>query len=344
MTTMKRIFVLLACVAFASCNNNDKKESKANKMVYKTTGSIERLDSLLDAVLDKDAKAEIIAEGFEWCEGPLWVAAQNMLLFSDVPRDTVYKWTEEKGKEVYLTPSGYTGTIPRGGEMGSNGLLLDPNGNLVLCQCGNRQMSRMDAPLDKPAARYISLATHYKGKKFSSPNDAVFNAAAELFFTDPPYGLESQSDNDPKKEIPWNGVYKVKTNGEVILLVDSIPRPNGIAFLPGEKQLLIACSDPAKPNWYIYDISGDSLTNGRIFYSTANERKGLKGLPDGLKVNSKGIIFASGPGGIWIFNSEAKLLGKIKLEESASNVALSADEKTIYITNDMQVLRVKLKK
>ena len=146
-----------------------------------------------------------------------------------------------------------------------------------------------------------------------------------------------------KKELSYNGVYKLKTNSEVVLLVDSITRPNGIAFLPGEKQLIIACSDPRKPNWYIYDVIGDSLANGKIFYSTANESKDTKGLPDGLKIDSKGNIFASGPGGIWIFNTQAKVLGKIRLDESASNVALSADEKTLYITNDMQVLRIQLR-
>jgi len=340
---MKKQLVFFALYAFTSCTNSGKLKEAKQLPGYKTTGSIERLDAALDAVIDTEAKVEIIAEGFEWCEGPLWIEKQKMLLFSDVPRDTVYKWTEEKGKEVYLTPSGYTGTIPRGGEMGSNGLLLDNKGNLVLCQCGNRQMARMDAQLDNPSPKYISLAGKYKDKRFSSPNDATYNSAGELFLTDPPYGLKTKGDNDPEKEIPWNGVYKVKTNGDVVLLVDSIPRPNGIAFLQGEKQLIIACSDPQKPNWYIYDVTGDKLVNGKIFYSTANERKGLKGLPDGLKINSKGIIFASGPGGIWIFNSEAKLLGKINLDESASNVALSADEKTIYITNDMQVLRVKMK-
>lgn len=339
---MKQLLVVTALVTIVACNNSDKQKGVEHSS-YKTTGSIERIDIALDTIIDSNIKAEIIAEGFQWSEGPLWIEKLNMLLFSDVPRDTVYKWTEEKGKEVYLTPSGYTDTIKRGGEMGSNGLLLNTEGNLVLCQCGNRQMARMDAPLDKPAPNYVSLAGRYNNKRFSSPNDAAYNTAGELFFTDPPYGLETQSDNDPKKEIPWNGVYKVKTNGEVMLLVDSITRPNGIAFLPGEKQLIIACSDPEKPNWYIYDVAGDSLTNGQIFYSTVNEREGVKGLPDGLKIDSNGNVFASGPGGIWIFNSKAKLLGKIKLDEAASNVALSADEKTIYVTNDMQVLRIKLR-
>ncbi len=317
--------------------------AKKEKPAYPFTGYIERIDPALDSFIMKEAKIEIIASGLEWSEGPLWIEKEKMLLFSDVPRDTIFKWTESKGKEVYLTPSGYTDTIKRGGEMGSNGLLLDPQGKLVLCQCGNRQMARMESPLTDPKPLYTPLAARYAGKRFSSPNDATYNGAGELFFTDPPYGLESQGDDDPKKELKWNGVYKVKTNGEVILLTDSIPRPNGIALLPGDRQLIIACSDPSKPNWYIYDLAGDSLKNGRIFHSTLHELTGVKGLPDGLKVGKNGMIYASGPGGIWIFTREGKLLGRIRVEDPASNCALSADEKTLYITNDMNILRVKLR-
>ncbi len=309
---------------------------------YKTTGSIERLNSSLDKVIDIESKAEIIAEGFDWSEGPLWIAKYNMLLFSDVPKNTIYKWTAAKGTEVYLTPSGFSGTNSKSKEPGSNGLLLDKNGNLVLCQHGNRQMARMEAVLNDPKPVFSTLAGNYDGKKFSSPNDAVFSQSGELYFTDPPYGLPMQNDHDPAKEISFNGVYKVNKSGEVVLLTDSITRPNGIAFLPGEKQLIVANSDPAKPNWYVYDVSGDQLKNGRIFYR-AQMQKGERGLPDGLKINRKGIVFASGPGGIWIFDSKAVLLGKIKLQEAASNVALSADEKTLFVTNDMYLLRIKLK-
>jgi len=338
---MKKFITLYFIAVIAGCNTNQ--QSKKQELNNMKIGSVESLDPLLDSIITSDAKAEIIAEGFEWSEGPVWIEKNKMLLFSDVPTNTIYKWTEEKGKEVYLTPSGYTDTVKRGGEMGSNGLTLDIEGNLVLCQHGNRQMARMDAPLDKPEAKYITIANKYNGKRFSSPNDAVFNSTGELFFTDPPYGLESQSDNDPEKELSFNGVYKVKKNGEVILLVDSITRPNGLAFLPGEKKLIVACSDPDKPNWYVFDVNGDSLNNGKIFYSAADRDKSLKGLPDGLKVDKNGNVFATGPGGVWIFNSEGKPLGKIKLEESTSNVALSPDEKTLYITNDIYVLRFKMR-
>ena len=309
----------------------------------KTTGSIEKFDASLDNIISPGTKAEIIAEGFEWSEGPLWIEKHKMLIFSDVPMNTVFKWTEDKGKEIYLKPSGYTGATPSEcKEPGSNGLLLDADGNLVLCQHGNRQMARMDAPLDKPESKFVTLADKFNGKKFSSPNDAVYNSSGELFFTDPPYGLKTQDDTDPLKEQPHNGVYKVKKNGEVILLVDSITRPNGIAFFPGEKRLLVASSDPAKPNWYVFDVKGDTLTNGKIFYSAVNESKGIRGLPDGLKIDKNGNVFATGPGGVYIFNSEGKVLGKIKLDEASSNCALTPDEKTLYITNDMYVLRINI--
>jgi gluconolactonase len=332
---MKKWFAFLLLVAFAGCQA---------KQQYPSIGTIERLDASLDSIISPEAKAEIIAEGFDWSEGPVWIEKHKMLLFSDVPMNTIYKWTEEKGKEVYLTPSGYTDTAKRGGETGSNGLLTDKDGNLVLCQHGNRQMARMDAPLDKPLAKFISIAGLYNGKRFNSPNDAVYNSKGELFFTDPPYGLEKRME-DPKKEIPFQGVYKVKTSGEVVLLTDTITRPNGIAFLPGEKTLLVANSDGEKCMWYAYDIGdNDSLTNARIFYNPMPYDPAIKGHCDGMKADKAGNLFATGPGGIWIFNKQGKLAGKLRLQNASSNCALSADEKTLFITNDMYVVRFKMRK
>lgn len=310
---------------------------------YKTIGMIERYDCAINQILAPDAIAEVIAEGFKWSEGPLWVEKEKMLLFSDVPQNTIYKWTPDKGKEIYLKPSGYTGTVERGGEIGSNGLLLDKEGRLVLCQHGDRRMARMQAPLNNPQPDFITLAGEHKGKRLNSPNDACYNSQGEMFFTDPPYGLPKQNESDPTKETPWNGVYKVKKNGEVVLLIDSLTRPNGIAFFPGEKKLLVANSDPLKPNWYVYDVKGDKLENGTIFYSVAGYDRKLTGLPDGFKIDKKGNVYASGPGGIYFFNSKGKLLGMLKVPYATSNVALSADEKTIYITNHQQVLRLKMR-
>ena len=334
---MKKIISTFLISTLLSCNNN------RTTSMYKTTGTVIQYDEALNSIIDTTTKAEIIAEGFEWSEGPLWIEKYNMLLFSDVPMNTVYKWTEENGKEIYLKPSGYTGTTPsKCKEPGSNGLTIDNEGNLVLCQHGDRQMGRMNAPLDKPEAKYISLASKFEGKRFSSPNDCVYNSAGELFFTDPPYGLQTQDDTDSLKEIKHNGVYKVKKDGKVILLVDSITRPNGLAFFPGEKKLLVANSDPAKPVWYIYDVNGDSLTNGKIFYDASAHDKSWNGLPDGFKIDKNGNVFATGPGGVYIFNSDGKKLGMIRLDNSTSNCALSTGEKTLYVTNDMYVLRIKL--
>jgi gluconolactonase len=303
----------------------------------KTIGSIERLDPEISSLIKKDAVIEIIGEGYDWSEGPLWVEKYKMLLFSDIPKNTIYKWTEEKGAEVYLTPSGYTDTAKRGGETGSNALHLSPNGNLILCQHGNRQMAMMDAPLDRPAPKFISLASNYNGKKFNSPNDAVINSKGEIFFTDPPYGLEKNMD-DPKKELSFQGVYKIKTNGELVLLIDSIARPNGIELSRDEKTLFVSNSEGRKPRWYEYDISGDALTNGRIFGAQYQERGGA----DGMKITKSGYMFAAAPGGLWIFNPSGTVIGKLKIPVATSNCALSADEKTLYITADMYVLRLKM--
>jgi gluconolactonase len=332
MNLMKIIFIILLFITTYGMSQTP----------FKIIGIVERYDTALDKIVSKEAKAEIIAEGFDWSEGALWIEKHKMLLSSDVPTNTIYKWTEAKGKEVYLQPSGYTGIMERGGEMGSNGLTLDEEGRLVICQHGDRRMARMKAPLDKPESKFVTLADKYQDKRFSSPNDATYNRKGELFFTDPPYGLLKQSDDDPDKEIPWNGVYKVKKNGEVILLTDSLTRPNGIAFFPGEQKLLIANSDPQKSNWYVFDINGDKLNNGKIFYHAVST-KGMKGLPDGLKIDKQGNVFATGPGGIHIFNKDGKLLGKLKLDEASSNCSLSADQKTLYITNDMYLLRFKMR-
>ncbi|HLG38418.1 MAG TPA: SMP-30/gluconolactonase/LRE family protein [Chitinophagaceae bacterium] len=341
---MKKLLIYLPALLLFSCNDDKQTDNpKEVQTKYKTIGSLEKIDPSLDSIISPAAQAEIIAEGFDWSEGPVWVESHKMLLFSDVPRDTVFKWTEEKGKEVYLTPSGYTDTIKRGGEMGSNGLVLDKDGHLILCQHGNRQMAKMDAPLDNPQPKYISLANSYKGKKLNSPNDAVYNGKGELFFTDPPYGLEKNVD-DPKKEIPFQGVYSIKTDGETVLMTDSITRPNGIALMPGEKMVVVANSDPEKPNWYAFDIDNNgNFSNGRVFYSAAGQDKSQKGLPDGFKIDKNGNVFATGPGGIWILNRDGKLLGKYKLTEASSNCAFSPDEKTLYITNDMYVLRLKMR-
>lgn len=334
---MSRILTLILILAMtASCAGPDSSK-------HRTIGTIEKMDPSFDQLVDPGATIEIIAEGFDWTEGPLWLPAEKALLFSDIPPNKIFKWTEEKGASLYLHPSGYTGTVPRGGEPGSNGLILNKEGRLVLCQHGDRRMALMDAELHAPAARFITLADSWQGKKLNSPNDAVFRSNGDLFFTDPPYGLVN-NDKDSSKEIPFQGVYKV-SNGEVTLLTDSLTRPNGIAFLNNEKTLLVANSDENKAAWYLFDLGvDDSLTNARLLYDATPMVKGNKGLPDGLKVDPEGNIFATGPGGVFVFNTAGKQIGKFHIPEACSNIALADDGKTVFITADMYVLRVKLRK
>jgi gluconolactonase len=330
---MKNIFYLLTLIAMlASCKTKEEKN----------IGSIDRMDTELNSIIDENAKIELLAEGFKWSEGPVWIDQYKMLLFSDVPNNIVHKWTEEKGLETYLTPSGFTGTGKYSKEPGANGLTLNNEGKLILCQHGDRRVAMMSAPLDAPKPDFISIADNFNGKKLNSPNDAVYRSNGDMFFTDPPYGLPNQ-ENDSTKETPHNGVYKV-AGGQVTLMVDSLTRPNGIAFLPGEKTFIVANSDPAKAIWYAFDLAeNDSITNARIFHDATALTKTEKGLPDGFRVDKQGNIFASGPGGIWIFNKGGKVIGKIRLTEPASNCALSDDEKTLFVTNNMYLLRIKMR-
>ena len=305
-------------------------------------GSVEFLSPELNSLIKKDAKVEVVADGFQFTEGPLWFDKQKMLLFSDVPANTIYKWSEARGKEVYLKPSGYTSTEPRGGFMGSNALALYTDGKLLICQHGDRRIAKMNAPINTPKTNFATVVGEYNGKKINSPNDLFVTASGDIYFTDPSYGFE-RGGNDPKKEIPYQGVYKVNKSGQVTLLVDSIEQPNGISIFPGGKTMIISNSDDRKKRWYLYDItSNGSLTNGRVFYDVSNE-KGMGGC-DGLKIDKAGNVFAAGPGGIWIFTKAGKLIGQIKLNGiTAANCAFTPDSKTIFITATNYLLRVKLR-
>ncbi|MET0244252.1 MAG: SMP-30/gluconolactonase/LRE family protein [Flavitalea sp.] len=329
---LRAIAVLCFFAVFSSCDT-----PKLN-----TIGSFEKLDPEFDAIVSMDATIEIIADSLDWCEGPLWVPSQQMLLFSDIPLNTVYKWTPGGGKELYLNPSGYTSDVKRGGETGANGLALNNQGELVLCQHGDRRIAVMNAPLDKPASSFKTLADNYHGKKFDSPNDIVFDKNGSAWFTDPPYGLEKLTE-DSNKQASYQGVYRV-TNGQVYLLTDSVTRPNGIAFTPDFKTLIVANSDENKPYWYAWDVNArDSLINGRIWYDVRSAPFKEKGAPDGFKFDQYGNMFSSGPGGVWIFDNNAKLLGRIKISERVSNCALADNDKTLYVTADRYVLKVMLR-
>lgn len=340
---MKKSILVISFLAviLASCNNEKpvKKETSSD-----TLSEIEILDPEASTLFSKDAKAEILAKGFLWAEGPLWLKDQNKLIFSDVPRNTINSWSEKEGLKVYLTPSGYTDSIPRGGEMGSNGLCLNNNGKLILAQHGDRRIAEMQAPLNSPKPEFKTLANKFNGKRFSSPNDVCVDNKGNYYFTDPPYGLVKQ-ENDSSKEQTKEGVYRINIDGTVEQLIDSLTRPNGIIVSNDGTKLYVANSDPEHAIWAVYDIdAGGKLSNGKVLMdATPFVNKG-KGLPDGLKMDSKGYIYASGPTGIWVFNPSGKHIATIKIKEHASNVALDDTESYLYITANMYLLRVKLSK
>lgn len=309
----------------------------------RTIGSIERLDPALNALVPPDATLEVLAEGFDWSEGPVWVPAGGYVLFSDIPPNAIYRWKEGEGHRLYLQPSGYTSDVARTGEVGSNGLTLDAEGRLVMTQHGDRRIARLDAPLDAPTPTYTTLADRYDGKRFNSPNDLVYHSSGALYFTDPPYGLEQQM-QDPAKEIDFQGVYRLAPDGAVTLLTDDLSRPNGIAFSPDEQTLYVANSDPDRAIWMAYDVQPDgSIANGRVFFdATAFVSAGKKGLPDGLKVDQNGNLFAAGPGGVLIFAPDGTHLGTLNTTEATANCAFGDDGSTLYITADLYLLRIRL--
>jgi gluconolactonase len=303
---------------------------------YPAIGSIERFDPRLDALIAPGTRIEKLAEGFDWSEGPVWNAEGNYLLFSDVPRNTVYRWAEGGEAVEFLKPSGYTGPRDRGGEPGSNGLLFDAQGRLVLCQHGDRRVARLE-----PDGTFHTLARFYHYRRFNSPNDAVFHSTGDLYFTDPPYGLEKLND-DPAKELMFNGVFRLTPEGRVDLLTDRLTFPNGLAFSPDERILYIAVSDSRRPVIMAFDVTeAGSLVNERVFFDAGPIRAGRKGLPDGLKVDQQGNLFSTGPGGVLVIAPDATLLGILNTGEATANCAWGNDGSVLYITADMFLCRVR---
>jgi gluconolactonase len=303
-----------------------------------TLGTIERLDARFDQLVPKDAVVERIAEGFDWSEGPLWDRARGCLLFSDVPKNIVFQWKAGAGVSVFLKPSGYTGATPRGGEPGSNGLLFDSKGQLVLCQHGDRRVAVL-----KSGGTFATLADNYQGKRFNSPNDGVFHSNGDLFFTDPPYGLVGNN-ADPSKELDFNGVYRLSAqDGSLTLVTKEMSFPNGIALSPDEKTLYVANSDPKKAIWMAYPLGPDgSVGKGRVFADVTSFVGTKKGLPDGMKVDVAGNLFASGPGGILVFAPDGTHLGTFNTGEATANCGWGEDGSVLYITADMYIGRVRL--
>jgi len=317
--------------------------------IVATPVKLDKLDASIDRIVPAGAKMERVATGFKWTEGPLWI--KDRLYFAEIPSNSIRVWTPGKGVEIFLQPSGYKGSTPYGGpEPGTNGMTLDTRGRLTAAGHAQRDILRLES-LD-PKAQQTILADSYQGKKLNSPNDVVYKSDGSAYFTDPPYGLRTQQDNDPDKQLKVNGVYRIPhalaqkpgsepTRGELQLLVTDLTRPNGIAFSPDEKYLYVNNSQPKKL-WMRYTVKPDgTVGDAKLLYdATADNRPGV---PDGMKVDMEGNIYSAGPGGIWIISPEGKPLGTILVPGRTSNVAWAGpDRKTLYITGSEGIFRVHL--
>ncbi len=285
-----------------------------------------------------------IGEGFVWTEGPLYVPDSNFLIFSDIPQNKIFRWRPNMGIDVYLEPAGYTGKLmSEGWEKGSNGLLLTPNKHLLLCQHGDRRIAISANPISDIKPRYITLVDRFQGKRLNSPNDAVIRSNGDVYFTDPPYGLPGRM-NDDAKELDFQGIYRVRTSGNLDLISKELNYPNGIALSPDETKLYVANSDRERPLWMVYELNSEGLAKkASIFYNCKSEASKDKGLPDGMAVAKNGWIFATGPGGVWIFNPNGQILGKFLTGELTSNCTLTPDERTLFATADNYLLKIDLK-
>ncbi len=299
---------------------------------------IVRLDSQFDQLVPPEATVEKIVDGQMWVEGPAWYRKGGFLLFSDIPKNAVFKWKEGNGVSLFLKPSGYTGTAPfTGREPGSNGLTYDAQGRLVLCQHGDRRIVRRE--LD---GKLTVLADRFGGKRLNSPNDAVYKSNGDLYFTDPPFGLPAAFD-DPARELDFCGVYRLSKDGSLTLLTKEVKAPNGIAFSPDEKTLYITDVDPDRPAWLAFGVKEDgTIANSRVFYDAKPFTQRFRGAPDGLKTDRHGNLFGAGPGGVYVFSVDGNHLGTIELGVPTSNCTWGEDGATLFITADTAVYRIRL--
>lgn len=319
----RRCGSVVALAFLAACGTAEDPPSEEAPAAGPTIGRIERLDARLDAVVPRDAELEILADGHEWTEGPVWVTELGSILYSDIPNDAIYRWSEGGEAAIWLEASG-----------ASNGLVLDAEGRLLLAQHGDRRIARLTTPLADPVSEFETLADRFEGARFNSPNDLALRGNGDLYFTDPPYGLAGGAE-DPARELGIQGVYRRSADGSVTLLVDDLSRPNGIAFSPEEDVLYVANSDRSDPRVMAYDVRTDgTLADGRVLFDSWG---------DGLAVDTAGRVYVAGPGdGVAIVAPDGTHLGTIVTTEATSNVAFGDDGSTLYITADTYLLRIRL--
>ena len=335
MLNRSRFIVLLLVLAASGCAGNPDavQSSVPQRLVTYEASFNDRVPAT--------AQVETIAQSFTWSEGPAWVGdADGYLLFTDVPENTLYRWSERDGLGTLLKPSGYDGPPDdRLREAGANGSFTEPEGTVLLADSGSRLLARID-----PASRRkTTLIARHEGKRFNSPNDVVRRGDGRIFFTDPPYGLKGLHDS-PARELPYSGVYRLDTDGTVHLLDRELRFPNGIGLSPDGRTLYVANSDPEHPVWMAYSLDAQGNVTAKRTFADASDLMGpgVAGLPDGLCVTRDGDVFASAPGGVVVFQADGKRLGRIETGSAVSNCAFGDDGRTLYLTAHQRVLRLRV--
>ena len=332
MTCLKKLLsILLLGTAITACGGDNNSASGQFEIVD-NAGTIEQVDPRFAALIPSDVNIQKLAEGFMFTEGPVWDRRNNQLYFSDVRGNAIYSWSEANGVAPFIQPVYEEESAHP--SVGSNGLTLDSEGRLILMEHGSRRVSRLETDRSR-----TSLVDNYREMRLNSPNDVAWHSNGWMYFTDPSYGLEGLED-DPARELDYNGIYRLSPDGEIQLLERNQTRPNGIAFSADEQTLYVANSDANNKVWYAYSVLHGIIGNPRVFYDVNDQT--ATGAADGMKVDVNGNIFATGPGGVWVFDTEGTHLGTIKPDEVPANVAWGDDGSTLYMTARTGLYRVRL--
>jgi gluconolactonase len=330
----------LSALAFARLNllsaNKPDFLSSNKKMLPDLPVKIEVFNKTLESIIDPEIPVEVLGTGYNWSEGPAWDTLRQRLYFTDVPANKAYTWTRTKGVETFLDPSGAVASETYGfREPGANGLFMSRDGRLLICNHGRRSIEAMDINTGKRD----TLVSSYQGMAFNSPNDLIQAKNGDIYFTDPPYGLEGLNES-PLKEMKANGVYCLSVDGEIKQLLDDMTFPNGILLSNDERYLFVSQSDPKEPIIRRIDLSSKQ-DNNIIWFDARQYSKNLPGLPDGMALSATGHIFATGPGGVLILGPGGDLLGRINPGSAAANCTFGDDGTSLFITAHSRLLVVK---
>lgn len=316
-----------AALTFSACKNNGPQPDA------QAESALEAFAPQFYDFIDQGAKLSVLGEGYGWSEGPAWDPQRQQLYFTDVPGNTAYVWKDGRGVDVFLSPSG--AIVDGFREPGANGLIYGRKGNLILCNHGKRAVES----LDLETQQRTTLAQSYEGKAFNSPNDVIESQSGELYFTDPPYGLEGL-DSSPLKEQPHNGVYHLRSDGRAVLLISDLTFPNGVALSPDERWLYTAQSDPNAMHLYRLDLTQPGAEKELLVDFAPYSGPDFPGLPDGMVIDKNGYIFATGPGGVFIISPSGTVLGRIKTGKGSANCTFGEDGSTLFITNHDRLVKI----